>query len=98
MVFGDWGVTAALDGVASDREILNDVTEPTRRRRSWFQIHFPSYTSWAMSRSVAQYLLRKIGLLPGDKPIAYSGLQDYALQAWRKYWSNWVQGNDGKPS
>ncbi|KAL2014876.1 hypothetical protein VTN00DRAFT_2401 [Thermoascus crustaceus] len=99
VVFGDWGATAALDGVTSDREILNDITEPTRRKRSWFQIHFPNYTSWAMSRSgLAQYLLRKISLLPGDKPIAYSGVQDYALQAWRKYWSNWVQGNDGKPS
>ncbi|KAH8803588.1 cytochrome protein [Xylogone sp. PMI_703] len=90
MVFGDCGgATVALDGRPPDRQVLSDIHQPTARRYSWFQIHFPGYTSWAMTcNSSLQYILNVFGLLPGDKPLAYSGLQHYALATFQQYKSN----------
>lgn len=81
MVFRDAGrATAALSGRELDCRILGDIGEPTARRYSWFQCHLPRYTSWAMSRgSRLGAMLDAMGLLPGKKPLAYSGLQEYAL-------------------
>lgn len=81
MVYGDCGgATATLTGRASDRHVLSDIGQPTARRYTWFQIHLPRYTRWAMScGSYGKAALSLVGLLPGKTPLAYSGLQDYAL-------------------
>lgn len=81
MVFRDAGrATAALSGRELDCSILSDIGEPTACRFSWFQRHLPRFTSWAMSRgSRLGEMLDAMGLLPGKKPLAYSGLQEYAL-------------------
>lgn len=81
MVFRDFGrATATLTGQASDCKILSDIAQPTARRYSWFQIHLPRYSSWAMScGSHIKSVLDFLGLLPGETPLAYSGLQNYAL-------------------
>jgi cytochrome P450 len=87
MVFGPYGrATAALTGRASDCQILSDIEQPTARRYSWFQIHLPQYTGWAMScGSRLRSILGLMGLLPGEKPLAYSGLQDYALTMFKTH-------------
>lgn len=80
MAFRDRGATAALAGQVSDRQILGDIDEPTSRRYSWFQIHLPRYTRWVMScGSHLKSILGVFSILPGKTPLAYSGLQDYAL-------------------
>jgi hypothetical protein len=80
MTFGDRGGTAALAGDVVDRQILSDIDEPTARRYSWFQIHLPRYTRLVMScGSHLRCFFNAFGLLPGKRPLAYSGLQDYAL-------------------
>jgi hypothetical protein len=80
------GVTSVLTGRASDSKILSDIHQCTTRKCSWFQVHLPRYTAWAMS---CGFLLRSIldlvGLLPGKKPLAYSGLQDYALATFNEH-------------
>ena len=88
---GVGGATSALTGEVGDECILSDIEERTARRYSWFQLHFPMYTSLAMTcgPSVTN-VLDLLGLLPGEKPIAYSGLQDYAMQTCDKY-----QNDDG---
>ncbi|OBT82010.1 hypothetical protein VE02_09912 [Pseudogymnoascus sp. 03VT05] len=87
MVFGgSGGATAALTGRSSDQEVLSDIHQPTARKHSWFQIHFPRYTGWAMScGSGLKSILDLVGLLPGEKPVAYSGLQDYALATFKAH-------------
>lgn len=81
IVFRDCGrATSSLTNRESDCRILNDIEEPTARRYSWFQLHLPRYTRWAMSRgSWLSSTLDAMGFLPGKTPLAYSGLQDYAL-------------------
>lgn len=87
MVFRDRGAaTSALTGRKSDIQVLSDIHQPTARRYSWFQIHFPRYTGWAMScGSYLRSLLNVVGLLPGEKPLAYSGLQDYAMATFKAH-------------
>lgn len=80
MVFRHHGSTDALTGNLSDRQILSDIDQPTARRYSWFQIHLPRYTRLVMScGSHLRSILDLLNVLPGKRPLAYSGLQDYAL-------------------
>jgi cytochrome P450 len=81
MVFGAHGATKALMGKSLDRQILSDIDEPTARRYSWFQVHLAHYTRFVMSCSSSQLrsIIDVLGLLPGKLPLAYSGLQDFAL-------------------
>ncbi|KAL1860903.1 hypothetical protein Plec18170_001417, partial [Paecilomyces lecythidis] len=80
MVFRDHGSTNALSGNVSDRQILSDIEQPTARRYMWFQIHLPQYTRLIMScSSHLSSIFDALNLMPGKKPFAYSGLQDYAL-------------------
>ena len=61
-------------------ESSSDIHEPTTRRYSWFQIHLPRYTNLAMAcGSSLRAILDVLGILPGRVPVAYSGLQKYAL-------------------
>lgn len=84
MVFRDHGSTNALGGNLSDRQILSDIDQPTARRYSWFQIHLPRYTRLVMScGSHLRSILDVLNVLPGKRPLAYSGLQDYALATFR---------------
>lgn len=79
LVFGGRGATNALLGQSSDRHILDDIHEPTSRRYSWFRIHLPRYTHLIMScSSLLRSIIDTFGLLPGKKPLAYSGLKDFA--------------------
>jgi hypothetical protein len=86
LVFGDRGATKALMGQSSDRQILSDIHEPTARRYSWFRIHVPRYTRLVMScSSLLRSIIDVFGLLPGKIPLAYSGLQDFALRTFNTH-------------
>ncbi|GAD94318.1 benzoate 4-monooxygenase cytochrome P450, putative [Paecilomyces variotii No. 5] len=86
MVFRDRGSTNALSGNTSDKQILSDIEQPTARRYVWFQIHLPRYTRLIMScSSHLSSIFDAFNLLPGRKPLAYSGLQDYALATFNNY-------------
>lgn len=96
MVFRDSGAaTAALSGRAADRQILSDIEEPTARRYTWFLLHLPQYTRFAMScGSHLRSILDFMGLMPGKKPLAYSGLSDYALATVNAFRQNDAQELD----
>ena len=83
VVFGDG--TDALSGNKADGQILNDIEEGTARRYTWFQLHWPTYTRFAMScGSRMAGVLDVLGVLPGLKPLAYSGLQVFGVKACRE--------------
>lgn len=85
MVYGEAGATSALGGNLSHRGIVNDFLGSDDRRLSWFQAHIPAYTKWAMAHSkVMQCLPKMIRLLPLQDSTALYGLQEYALQAFKK--------------
>lgn len=87
VVFGGIrGATSALVGTAGDKQILSDIEQDTARRYSWFQLHLPRYTAFAMSCGpIVGATLDILGLRPGAKPIAYSGLQDYAMRTFESH-------------
>lgn len=94
MVYGEAGATSALAGDLSHRGIVDDFLESDDRKLSWFEAHLPAYTKWAMAHSkVLQYLPRAIRLLPLQDSTGLYGLQDYALQAFKKCQSNCSRDN-----
>ncbi|KAG7123697.1 Cytochrome monooxygenase aflV like protein [Verticillium longisporum] len=48
-VYGQHGSTRALQGSKNDQALNDDILHPSRRRLSWFLVHFPSYTKWLYS-------------------------------------------------
>lgn len=81
-----FGATAALTGSASDRALLDDVLDPSRRKLAWFAVHFPKYTKWLMSRTgLAERVVAGLGLLPQKKPTVYTGIRRHALNAWQGF-------------
>lgn len=77
VVFGDAGATSALTGNSAHRALLHDdISEAARRRLSWFQIHLPRYSTWAMRTRV----LGLCSLLHVPNQITHHSLEDYAWQ------------------
>lgn len=87
VVFGSsGGATESMAGCNSDRLILSDIDQHTARRHFWFQLHLPHYSQLAMScGSRLASVLDTLGAMPGMKPLAYSGLQQYAMQTFSKH-------------
>jgi hypothetical protein len=82
----EFGGTAALTGSVSDRKIMDDVLDPSRRKLTWFVQHFPRYTKWMMSRTgISEKIVAILGLLPQRKPIVYTGIRTHALAAWENF-------------
>ncbi|KUJ08225.1 putative benzoate 4-monooxygenase cytochrome P450 [Mollisia scopiformis] len=88
-LYGDeFGATAALTGSVADRNMLNDVLDPSRRKLAWFAAHLPRYTKWLMSRTgFAERLVAGLGLLPMKKPTTYTGIRKHALAAWETFFA-----------
>lgn len=85
-LYGEDGATFAMKGVASDRALLNDVLDPSRRKLSWFAVHFPRYTKWLMSRTgIVEQIVSHLRLLPQKKPTVYTGIRQHALKAWVRF-------------
>ncbi|KAF1355576.1 cytochrome P450 [Delphinella strobiligena] len=77
-----FGGTSSLTGNLKDRELLNDVLDPARRRLSWFVVHLPKLTTWLYTRE--HLLERTLGIdpiLPMKKPTTYTGIRAHALGA-----------------
>ncbi|KAH8659948.1 cytochrome P450 [Xylariales sp. PMI_506] len=86
-LYGDeHGGTHALRGNESDRQLLNDIIDPARRKLSWFAVHLTSYTKWLYSRTgVSGKIVDNLGLLPMKKPATYTGIRAHALKAWKGF-------------
>jgi cytochrome P450 len=81
-----FGGTSALRGSEADREMLDDVLDPSRRKLAWFACHLPRYTKWLMSRAgLAEKIVAGLGLLPQKKPTVYTGIRKHALKAWENF-------------
>ncbi|TVY83671.1 putative sterigmatocystin biosynthesis P450 monooxygenase [Lachnellula suecica] len=85
-LYGKEGATSAMNGVTAHRALLDDVLDPSRRKLSWFAVHFPKYTKWLMSRSgLIERLVSIAGLLPQKKPTVYTGIRQHALSSWKDF-------------
>ncbi|KAL5352502.1 hypothetical protein ACLOAV_002450 [Pseudogymnoascus australis] len=84
--------TEALEGSLKDRNLLNDILDPARRKLSWFTIHFPTFTQWLYSQTgILDSLITSLDLLPMRKPATYTGIRAHALGAVQH-----LNDNDGK--
>ena len=82
----EFGATSALTGSHSDRKMLDDVLDPSRRKLAWFATHLPRYTKWLMSRSgFAEKTVAALGMLPQQKPTVYTGIRRHALESWERF-------------
>ena len=80
------GGTQALSGSLSDRALLNDILNPSRRTLAWFAVHLPSYTRWITTRTgMMEKLVTFLGLMPMRKPFVYSGIRHHALKAFYSF-------------
>ncbi|KAF2667600.1 benzoate 4-monooxygenase cytochrome P450 [Microthyrium microscopicum] len=83
-LYADWGATACLTGNVNDRKLLNDIMDTSRRRLSWFAVHFPRVTKWLYSRTgLSEVVARQF--YPMQKPTTYTGIRQHALDAWKKF-------------
>lgn len=83
-LYGRYGSTSAMEGTASHRDLIGDILDPSRRRLSWFTVHFRGVTKWLYTR--AGWLERVVKpLLPMQKPATYTGIRAFALQAYSNF-------------
>ncbi|KAK0105015.1 hypothetical protein ONS95_004616 [Cadophora gregata] len=76
----EYGGTSSLTGSKTDRTMLNDVLDPSRRKLAWFAAHLPRYTKWLMTRTgLSEKLVAAMGMLPQAKPTVYTGIRNHAL-------------------
>jgi cytochrome P450 len=82
-VYGSiYGGTRAMARSSKDRRLLDDILDHSRRRLSWFAVHFPAFTKWLTTRKgLLDRLITDLGLLPMKKPFTYTGIRNHALQA-----------------
>ncbi|KAI1326979.1 putative benzoate 4-monooxygenase cytochrome P450 [Xylariaceae sp. FL0255] len=86
-VYGpNYGATRALHGDAESRALLEDVFHPRRRLLSWFEVHLTRLNRWSYTRTGwTERVITALGLLPMTKPVAYTGIQERALNAWKRF-------------
>ncbi|TVY15643.1 Cytochrome P450 monooxygenase aflV [Lachnellula arida] len=86
-LYGDnHGGTSALKGSLADRALLSDVMDLSRRKLSWYAVHFPKYTKWLYTRTGAlERIVTSIGMLPMQKPSTYTGIRAHALKSWQMF-------------
>lgn len=82
-VYGSmYGGTHAMARWSKDRRLLDDILDHSRRRLSWFAVHFPAFTKWITTRKgMLDRLITNLGLLPMNRPFTYTGIRNHALQA-----------------
>ena len=80
------GGTQALKGVATDREMISDILNPSRRRLAWLTVHFPTWSKWITSRTgLTEQVVNALGLVPMKKPYTYSGIRKHALDSFYSF-------------
>lgn len=84
----EYGGTSSLTGSDTDRTMLNDVLDPSRRKLAWFAVHLPRYTKWLMTRTGhSEKVVAALGMLPQSKPTVYTGIRNHALASSKKFTS-----------
>jgi hypothetical protein len=80
------GGTHALRGNESDRSMLNDILDPTRRKLTWFAVHLKGYTKWLYTQTgVVEKAIAALGMLPMQKPATYTAIRAHALKSWTEF-------------
>ena len=80
------GATAALSGSKTSQDLIQDLLDPSRRRLSWFTVHFPAYTKWITSRTgLSEKIVTSLGLMPMQKPFVFSGIRQHAWKAFNSF-------------
>jgi hypothetical protein len=99
-LYAGWGSTKSMAGVQRDQALLNDIVDVSRRKLSWFAVHFPLFTKWMYSRTgLAESVVRYI--YPMQKPTTYSGIRGHALQSYKSFAEASLNGtttNNSHPS
>jgi len=81
-----YGATKALRGSTTDQALLIDIMDHSRKRLSWFAVHFPRYTKWLYTRTgFLEKIITRLRLFPMAKPSTYSGIRAHALQAFYSF-------------
>jgi cytochrome P450 len=77
-----YGGTHAMAPSSKDRRLLDDILDQSRRRLSWFGVHFPAFTKWITTRKgLLDRLITDLGLLPMKRPFTYTGIRNHGLRA-----------------
>jgi hypothetical protein len=78
-LYGSFGGTSCLHDV-SDRSLLDDIMDVSRRKLSFFAVHFPRATKWLYAQTgLTGKLASKV--YPMQKPTTYTRIREHALQA-----------------
>lgn len=83
-VYGKYGATAAIRGSKMHRALISDILHPSRRRLSWFIVHFKAFTKWLYQQTGFTAQLVK-PVLPMQQPTTYTGIRAYALGAFKSF-------------
>ncbi|OIW24533.1 cytochrome P450 [Coniochaeta ligniaria NRRL 30616] len=86
-IYGKYGSTSALEGSETHRALIGDILDPSRRKLSWFTVHLTTVTRWLYTRTNTMEMLVK-PLLPMQKPATYTGIREFALQAYKNFRAN----------
>jgi hypothetical protein len=79
-LYGKYGKTSCLEGSETDRELIGDIIDMSRRRFSWYSVHFPGFTKWLYDQSGILGCVTS-QFYPMQKPTTYSGIRNHAMKA-----------------
>ncbi|KAJ5120040.1 hypothetical protein N7448_010709 [Penicillium atrosanguineum] len=83
-LYGEYGRTACMEGSEQDRSLINDILDTSRRKLSWYVVHFPGFTKWLYSRTgVIGCIARH--LYPMNLPTTYTGIRLHAMKACQSF-------------
>jgi hypothetical protein len=85
-LYGKYGKTSCLEGSKSDRELIEDIIDVSRRRLSWYSVHFPGFTKWLYAQNGILGCVTS-QFYPMQKPTTYSGIRNHAMKACQKFGS-----------
>lgn len=85
-LYGKFGKTSCLEGSKSDRELIEDIIDVSRRRLSWYSVHFPGFTKWLYAQNGFLGCVTS-QFYPMQKPTTYSGIRNHAMKACQKFGS-----------
>lgn len=87
------GGTSAMSSNATHRALLNDIFSPSRRKLTWYAVHFPLLTKWLYTRTgLLDSLVSPF--LPMQKPSTYTGIRAHALSSSQSYKKSMCEKSD----
>lgn len=79
-LYGKYGQTACMEGSEQDRALISDILDISRRKLSWYAVHFPGFTKWLYSRTgITGCIARRF--YPMNLPTTYTGIRLHAMKA-----------------